>query len=101
MIGNEWKTRLSTCDLNDWKDLGEAVCNIRLAAWWPQTSSGVRKYELYSMLYVSYDIGVDFRNTHSINGIVLFYLFGLGLRVATSDTKNQSGDWRYGVRTSN
>ena len=37
-IGNEWKwmkTWLSTCDLNDWKDLGQAICPICLAAWWP------------------------------------------------------------------
>ena len=29
------ETWLSTCDLNDWKDLGQADCNILFAAWWP------------------------------------------------------------------
>ena len=27
MIGDEWKSQLSTCDLNYWKDLGQADDN--------------------------------------------------------------------------
>ena len=52
--GIEWKWRetwLSTCDLNDWKDLGQADWNISFAAWWPLTSRGGRIY-IYIYIYI-------------------------------------------------
>ena len=45
------ETWLSTCDLNDWKDLGQADWNISLAAWWPLTSRG-RRICCQSNIYV-------------------------------------------------
>ena len=51
-IGNEWKwmqTWLSTCDLNDWKDLGQADCNILFAAWWPPKGGRLIYKYIYSL----------------------------------------------------
>ena len=46
MNENQLNTWLSTCDWNDWNDLGTVTGTLLLAAWWPLTSRGRRIYIL-------------------------------------------------------
>ena len=50
---------MSTCDLNDWKDLGQADGNILSAAWWPLTSRGRRIY-----IYIADSLDEEEREFH-------------------------------------